>query len=64
MYNCSCGQIIDKGKFPNHKQSIRHQNFKRKNKAKHHPFFIKEDETKEEPIILKIKLINYFTQIF
>ena len=54
MYNCSCGQIIDKEKFPNHKQSIRHQHFKRKNKAKHHPFFIKEDDTKEESIILKL----------
>ena len=54
MYNCSCGQIIDKEKFPNHKQSIRHQHFKRKNKPKHHPFFIKEDETKEESFILKL----------
>ena len=54
MYNCSCGQIIDKEKFPNHKQSIRHQHFKRKNTPKHHPFFIKEDETNKEPLILKL----------
>ena len=64
MYQCSCGISIDKEKFPKHKQSIRHQHFKRINKAKRHPFFVIEDETKEAPFISNfnqlIILLKYF----
>ena len=52
MYICSCGLEVDETKYPKHKQSIRHKHLKRKNKAKHHPFFTNEtDETNDNNII-------------
>ena len=38
MYKCKCGLMIDKIKYPQHKTSIRHKHFMRKNTL--HPFLI------------------------